>query len=109
MDQASAALVKDLKQRGMLDDTLVIWGWRVWPHPDGTGLRRDHHINAFSIWMAGGGIKAGLTWGQTDELGYRYVEDGQQMHVHDLSRDDALSVGIDHKRLTFRFQGVISA
>src|SRR5574339_378315 len=76
-DQASAALVKDLKQRGMLEDTLVIWGGEFGRTPMGQGSGRDHHINAFSIWLAGGGIKGGVTWGSTDELGYKYLEDGQ--------------------------------
>jgi hypothetical protein len=105
VDQASAALVQDLKQRGMLDDTLIVWGGEFGRTPMGQGTGRDHHINAFSIWMAGGGIKGGLTWGQTDELGYRYVEDGQEMHVHDLHATMLYLCGIDHKRLTYRFQG----
>ena len=105
VDQASAALVKDLKERGMLDDTLVIWGGEFGRTPMGQGSGRDHHINAFSIWLAGGGVKGGLTWGKTDELGYRYVEDGQEMHVHDLHATMLYLSGIDHKRLTYRFQG----
>ncbi|HEV2208968.1 MAG TPA: DUF1501 domain-containing protein [Verrucomicrobiae bacterium] len=105
VDQASAALVADLKQRGMLDDTLVIWGGEFGRTPMGQGSGRDHHINAFSIWMAGGGVKGGLTWGSTDELGYRFLEDGQQMHVHDLHATMLYLCGIDHKRLTFRYQG----
>jgi hypothetical protein len=105
VDQASAALVADLKQRGMLDETLVIWGGEFGRTPMGQGSGRDHHINAFSIWMAGGGVKGGLTWGRTDELGYRYVEDSQQMHVHDLHATMLYLCGIDHKRLTFRYQG----
>jgi len=105
VDQASAALVQDLKQRGMLDDTLIVWGGEFGRTPMGQGTGRDHNINAFSIWMAGGGIKGGLTWGQTDELGYRYVEDGQEMHVHDLHATMLYLCGIDHKRLTYRFQG----
>ncbi len=105
VDQASAALVVDLKERGMLDDTLVIWGGEFGRTPMGQGSGRDHHINAFSIWLAGGGIKGGLTYGQTDELGYRYLEDGQQMHVHDLHATMLYLCGIDHKRLTYRFQG----
>ena len=71
----------------------------------GQGSGRDHHINAFSIWMAGGGVKGGLTWGSTDDLGYRYLEDGQQMHVHDLHATMLYLCGIDHKQLTFRYQG----
>ena len=105
VDQASAALVADLKQRGMLDETLIIWGGEFGRTPMGQGSGRDHHINAFSIWMAGGGVKAGLTWGSTDELGYRYLEDGQQMHVHDLHATMLYLCGINHKRLTFRYQG----
>ncbi len=105
VDQASAALVKDLKQRGMLDDTLVIWGGEFGRTPMGQGTGRDHHINAFSIWLAGGGVKGGLTWGSTDELGYRYVEDDQKMHVHDLHATMLYLCGIDHKKLTYRFQG----
>src|SRR5882724_2426761 len=105
VDQASAALVKDLKERGMLDDTLIIWGGEFGRTPMGQGTGRDHHINAFSIWLAGGGVKGGLTWGRTDELGYRYVEDGQEMHVHDLHATMLYLCGIDHKRLTYRYQG----
>lgn len=104
-DQASAALVKDLKQRGMLDDTLIIWGGEFGRTPMGQGDGRDHHINAFSVWLAGGGIKPGVTWGNTDELGYRYLDDGQQVHVHDLHATMLACFGIDHKRLTFRHQG----
>jgi hypothetical protein len=105
VDQASAALVKDLKQRGMLDDTLVLWGGEFGRTPMGQGSGRDHHINAFSLWMAGGGIRGGLTWGSTDELGYRYVEDGQEMHVHDLHATMLAAFGIDHEKLTYRSQG----
>jgi hypothetical protein len=105
VDQASAALVKDLKQRGMLDDTLVVWGGEFGRTPMGQGSGRDHHILAFSIWMAGGGVKGGVTWGSTDELGYRFVEDDQQMHVHDLHATMLYLCGIDHTRLTYRFQG----
>jgi hypothetical protein len=105
VDKASAALVKDLKQRGMLEDTLVVWGGEFGRTPMGQGTGRDHHINAFSVWLAGGGIKGGMTWGQTDELGYRFVEDGQQMHVHDLHATMLHLCGIDHKQLTYRYQG----
>jgi hypothetical protein len=105
VDQASAALVKDLKQRGMLDDTLIIWGGEFGRTPMGQGSGRDHHINAFSIWLAGGGVKGGLTWGSTDELGYRYIDNEQKMHVHDLHATMLYLCGIDHKRLTYRFQG----
>ncbi|HWF18086.1 MAG TPA: DUF1501 domain-containing protein [Verrucomicrobiae bacterium] len=105
VDQASAALVKDLKQRGMLDDTLVIWGGEFGRTPMGQGTGRDHHILAFSVWMAGGGMKGGVTHGSTDELGYRAVEDSQNMHVHDLHATMLYLCGIDHRKLTYRFQG----
>jgi hypothetical protein len=105
VDQASAALVKDLEQRGLLKDTLVIWGGEFGRTPMGQGSGRDHHIKAFSIWMAGGGIKPGHTWGTTDELGYSYVEDGQDMDVQDLHATMLYLSGIDHTRLTVRYQG----
>ncbi len=105
IDQPTAALVKDLKQRGMLDDTLILWGGEFGRTPMGQGSGRDHHINAFSVWMAGGGIRGGLTWGSTDELGYRYVEDEQAMHVHDLHANMLAAFGIDHEKLIYRFQG----
>ncbi|HTD88550.1 MAG TPA: DUF1501 domain-containing protein [Candidatus Binatia bacterium] len=105
VDQATAALITDLKQRGMLDDTLVIWGGEFGRTPMAQGSGRDHHINAFSIFLTGGGIKGGTTWGSTDELGYRYLPDGQDVHVHDLHATMLHLCGIDHKRLTFRYQG----
>ena len=105
VDRASAALIKDLKQRGMLEDTLVLWGGEFGRTPMAQGSGRDHHINAFSIWLAGGGIKGGTTWGNTDELGYRFLKDGQEVHVHDLHATLLYLCGIDHKRLTFRSQG----
>lgn len=105
VDQASAALVQDLKQRGMLEDTLVIWGGEFGRTPMGQGSGRDHHIKAFSIWLAGGGVKPGITYGSTDELGYSYLEDGQDMDVHDLHATMLRLCGIDHTRLTVRYQG----
>ena len=105
VDQASAALVRDLKQRGLLDDTLVIWGGEFGRTPMGQGSGRDHHIQAFSLWLAGGGVKPGLTWGHTDELGYRFLEDGQDMDVHDLHATMLKLCGLDHQRLTVRYQG----
>jgi hypothetical protein len=105
VDQASAALVKDLKERGMLNDTLILWGGEFGRTPMGQGSGRDHHINAFSVWLAGGGVKGGMTWGSTDELGYRFVEDDQKMHVHDLHATMLYLSGIDHKRLVYRYQG----
>ena len=102
-DRASAALIKDLKSRGLLDDTLVLWGGEFGRTPMGQGTGRDHHILAFSLFMAGGGVKAGTTHGATDELGYRAAED--IVHVHDLHATMLQLCGIDHKRLTYRFQG----
>ncbi len=103
-DQATAALVTDLKQRGMLDDTLVIWGGEFGRTPMGQDTGRDHHINAFSLWMAGGGVKPGMTFGATDELGYRSVEDVVSMH--DLHATMLHLCGIDHERFTVKFQGL---
>jgi hypothetical protein len=103
-DQASAALVRDLQQRGLLDDTLVIWGGEFGRTPMGQGSGRDHHINAFSLWMAGGGIKGGLTYGTTDELGYRAVEN--VVHLRDLHATLLHLSGIDHSRFSVKFQGL---
>lgn len=105
VDQPCAALVKDLKARGLLEDTLIIWGGEFGRTPMGQGSGRDHHIQAFSIWMAGGGVKPGMSWGSTDELGYRFIEDDQAVHVHDLHATMLYLCGIDHKRLTYRYQG----
>jgi hypothetical protein len=109
VDQAAAALVKDLKQRGLLDETLVVWGGEFGrtplnegkggsPHPG-----RDHHPRAFTMWMAGGGIRPGLSYGRTDDLGYGVVEN--PVHVHDLHATLLYQLGIDHTRLTYKFQG----
>jgi hypothetical protein len=103
VDQGAAALLKDLKRRGMLDETLVIWGGEFGRTPMAQGTGRDHHIKGFSIWMAGGGIKGGITHGSTDELGYNAVEN--VVHVHDLHATMLHLLGIDHKRLTYKFQG----
>jgi hypothetical protein len=103
VDQASAALILDLKQRGMLDDTLVIWGGEFGRTPMAQGNGRDHHIRGFSMWMAGGGIQGGITHGATDDLGYYAVEN--IVHVHDLHATMLQLFGVDHKRLTYRFQG----
>lgn len=105
-DQASAALVKDLKQRGLLDNTIVIWGGEFGRTPmvQGDGDDgRDHHPNAFTMWFAGGGFKPGLTLGSTDELGFNAVED--RVHVHDLHATILHLLGFDHTKLTYRFQG----
>jgi hypothetical protein len=105
-DQASAALVKDLKQRGMLKDTLIVWGGEFGRTPmvqGGTNDGRDHHPNAFTMWLAGGGVKTGVTIGGTDELGFNAVED--RVHVHDLHATILHLLGFDHEKLTYRFQG----
>jgi hypothetical protein len=103
VDQAAAALIKDLKNRGMLDETLVIYGGEFGRTPMAQGDGRDHHIKGFSMWLAGGGIKGGITHGATDELGYNAVED--VVPVHDLHATMLHLLGIDHLRLTYRFQG----
>src|SRR5439155_4838377 len=109
-DQASAALVKDLKQRGLLDDTLVIWGGEFGRTPMvetnpalGRSLGRDHHPQAFTIWLAGGGVKAGLSYGATDDLGFHVAEN--PVHVHDVQATILNRLGLDHERLTFRHAG----
>ena len=108
-DQASAALVQDLKERGLLEDTLVIWGGEFGRtvYCQGklseTNYGRDHHPRCFTIWMAGGGIKPGITYGQTDDYCYNVVED--PVHVYDLQATALHCLGIDHKRLTFKYQG----
>jgi len=104
-DRASAALVKDLKQRGLLDDTLVIWGGEFGRTPmvQGGNDGRDHHPKAFTMWMAGGGLKPGLTLGESDEFGFNAVKD--PVHVHDLHATLLHLLGFDHTKLTYRFQG----
>ncbi len=106
VDQPCAALITDLKQRGMLDDTLVVWGGEFGRTPMGEirdTIGRNHHIDAFTMWLAGGGVKQGLNLGATDEFGFAPVED--RVHVHDLHATILHLLGLDHKRLTFRFQG----
>lgn len=108
-DRPAAALIQDLKQRGLLDDTLVIWGGEFGRTPFGQGkitpdrFGRDHHSRSFSIWLAGGGIRPGMVLGQTDEFGYNAVVDS--VHVHDLQATILHCLGIDHAKLTFRSQG----
>jgi uncharacterized protein (DUF1501 family) len=109
-DQASAALIKDLKRRGMLDDTLVIWGGEFGRTPMvetnpglGRSQGRDHHPQAYTMWLAGGGVKRGLTWGATDELGFHVASD--PVHVHDLQATILHLLGFDHEKLTFRHAG----
>jgi hypothetical protein len=110
IDRPAAALVRDLKRRGLLDDTLVLWGGEFGRTPmgevrdvGGRDIGRNHHIEAFTVWMAGGGVKPGVNLGATDELGYTAIED--KIHVHDLQATVLHLLGLDHKRLTFRFQG----
>jgi hypothetical protein len=108
-DQASAALIHDLKSRGLLDETLVIWGGEFGRTVYAQGANskdnygRDHHGRCFTIWMAGGGIKPGVVHGETDEFGYNITKD--PVHVHDLNATILRCLGIDHERLTFKFQG----
>jgi hypothetical protein len=113
VDQPMAALVKDLKQRGLLDQTLVVWGGEFGRTPmmQGTDADdnpaakpgRDHHKDAFCVWLAGGGVKGGVTVGQTDDLGYTIVED--PVHINDFHATLLHLLGLDHQRLTFKFQG----
>ncbi len=109
-DQPTAGLITDLKQRGLLDDTLVIWGGEFgrgvagqgeWDSPD---AGRDHHPRCYTVWMAGGGVKSGLTYGATDEFSYNVAEN--PVHVHDLHATVLHLLGIDHERLTHRYQGL---
>jgi uncharacterized protein (DUF1501 family) len=108
-DQPSAALVMDLKQRGLLDETLVVWGGEFGRtvYSQGTltetDYGRDHHPRCFTMWLAGGGIKPGLTYGATDDFSYNIVEN--PMDVHDLHATMLHLLGIDHTKLTFKFQG----
>ena len=108
-DQAAAALIQDLKERGMLQDTLVVWGGEFGRTTynqgalKGDSYGRDHHPRCYSIWMAGGGIKGGVTIGKTDDFGYNVVEDG--VHVHDFQATILHLLGMNHEKLTYRFQG----
>ena len=102
VDLATAALVKDLKARGMLDDTLVVFGSEFGRTPMAQGNGRDHHMKGFSLWLAGGGIKGGMSYGSTDELGYNAID--PIVTVHDLHATMLHLLGIDHLRLTYRFQ-----
>lgn len=103
VDRPCAALIKDLKQRGMLDETLILWGGEFGRTPMAQGSGRDHHIRGFSMWLAGGGIRGGVSYGNTDELGYKAVEN--PVHVNDLHATLLHLFGIDHTRLTYKFQG----
>jgi hypothetical protein len=108
VDQPQAALLQDLKQRGLLDETLVVWGGEFGRTVYGQGglqdnYGRDHHGRCYSVWLAGGGIKPGIVVGETDDYGYNITQD--PVHVHDLNATILRCLGIDHERLTFRFQG----
>ncbi len=106
VDQPAAALIKDLKERGMLDDTIVVWGGEFGRTPMGEPrdlVGRDHHVDGYTMWLAGGGIRGGQTIGTTDELGYYAVDD--RVHVHDLQATILHLLGLDHLKLTYRFQG----
>ncbi len=112
IDQAAAVLITDLKRRDMLKDTLVIWGSEFGRTPlaqgvDGNGNTttggRDHHKDAFTFWLAGGGIRGGISYGKTDEFGFGVTE--QPVHVHDLNATVLHLLGLDHERLTFKYQG----
>lgn len=108
-DRPSAALVMDLAQRGLLDDTLVIWGGEFGrtSYCQGTLTRdnygRDHHPRCFTLWMAGGGVKPGIVYGQTDDFGYNVIQN--PVHVHDLQATILHLMGLDHERLTYKHQG----
>ena len=108
-DQASAALLKDLKQRGLLEDTLIVWGGEFGRTVYCQGrltaddYGRDHHPRCFSLWLAGGGIKGGVTYGSTDDYSYNITEN--PVHVHDLHATMLKCLGINHTKLTFKFQG----
>ena len=104
-DRASAALIRDLARRGLLEETLVIWGGEFGRTPmvQGGDDGRDHHPNAFTMWLAGGGVRRGFTLGETDDFGFNVVKD--KVHVHDLHATILRLLGLDHTRLTYRFQG----
>jgi arylsulfatase A-like enzyme len=109
VDRPSAALITDLKQRGLLDETLVIWGGEFGRTNYCQGKMtadnygRDHHPRCFTIWMAGGGVRPGMVYGETDELGYNIVKD--PVHVHDFQATVLHLLGLDHEKLTYKFQG----
>jgi uncharacterized protein (DUF1501 family) len=103
-DQPIAALLRDLKARGLFEDTLVIWGGEFGRTPTSEGAKgRDHHSLGFTMWLAGGGVKGGYVHGATDEFGFRAISD--RMHVHDLHATILHLMGLDHERLTYRYSG----
>jgi hypothetical protein len=108
IDQPQAALIRDLKQRGLLEDTLIIWGGEFGRTVYGQGglqadYGRDHHGRCFSMWLAGGGVRGGMVYGQTDDYGYNIVSN--PVHIHDLNATVLHCLGMDHQRLTYRYQG----
>jgi uncharacterized protein (DUF1501 family) len=112
VDQPMAALISDLKERGLLEDTLIIWASEFGRTPLAQGIGgegektkpgRDHHKDAYTVWLAGGGIKPGMSYGQTDEFGFNIAEN--PVHVHDLNATVLHLLGLDHERLTFKYQG----
>ena len=107
VDRPIAALISDLKQRGLLDETLIVWGSEFGRTPmmqgDRASVGRDHHKDAYTVWMAGGGVKGGMTYGKTDELGYFPVENS--VDVHDFHATLLHLLGVNHKKLTFKYQG----
>ena len=106
IDRPCAALIKDLKSRGLLENTLVMWGGEFGRTPMGEireTVGRNHHIDAMTMWMAGGGVKAGLTLGETDEFGFAPISD--RVHIHDVQATILHLLGLEHTKLTFRFQG----
>ncbi|MEZ6051965.1 MAG: DUF1501 domain-containing protein [Planctomycetaceae bacterium] len=104
VDQGTAALLSDLKQRGMLEETLIIWGGEFGRTPMAQGSGRDHHIKGYSIWLAGGGVRGGMAFGKTDDFGYHAVED--RVHVRDFHATMLHLLGIDHRRFTYKYQGL---
>ena len=103
-DQPIAALIKDLKARGLLDETLILWGGEFGRTPTSEGAKgRDHNNHGFTVWLAGGGVKGGMTYGQSDDVGFAAVEN--KMHVHDLHATILHLMGMDHEKLTYRYSG----
>ncbi|MFM8726756.1 MAG: DUF1501 domain-containing protein, partial [Planctomycetaceae bacterium] len=104
VDQPIAALIRDLKERGLLEDTLILWGGEFGRTPVSEGSNgRDHNNHGFSVWLAGGGVKGGMAYGATDEFGFAAQEN--KVHVHDLHATMLHLMGIDHEKLTFRYSG----
>ena len=104
VDQATAALIADLKARGLLDETLILWGGEFGRTPVSEGAKgRDHNHHGFTVWLAGGGVKGGMAYGATDEFGFAAVEN--KVHVHDLHATILHLMGIDHEKLTVRYSG----